>query len=54
MCVLDIKKLVIAYSFSFEETSWEGPKNVLKWHVQRDIPGTSSGGQFKHFPETSF
>ena len=42
MCVLDNKKLVIAYSFSFGETSYERPMNVPKWHLQRDLIGTSS------------
>ena len=41
MCVLDNEKLVIAYSFSFGETSYERPKNVPKWHLQRDVRGTS-------------
>ena len=50
MYVLDNKKLVIAYSFSFGETSYERHKNVPKWHLQRDVCGTSSGRQFKHFP----
>ena len=43
MCVLITKKLVIAYSFSFVETSYAPPKNVQKWHLQRDVFGTSSG-----------
>ena len=50
MCVLDTKKLVIVHSFSFGEKSYERHKNVLKWHQQRDVIGTSSGRQFKHFP----
>ena len=50
MCVLDTKKLVIEYSFSFGETSYERPKNLPKWHLQCDVLGTSSGRQFKHFP----
>ena len=54
MCVLDNKKLVIAYSFSFGETSYERPKNVPKWHLQRDVFGTSSGRQFKYFPKNKF
>ena len=39
MCVLDTKKLIIAYSFSFEETSYERPKTVKKWHLQRTSLG---------------
>ena len=31
MCVLNTKKLVIAYLFSFRETSYGRPKNVPKW-----------------------
>ena len=54
MCVLDTKKLIIAYSFSFEETSYERPKTVKKWHLQRDLIGTSSGRQFEHFHKISF
>ena len=54
MCVLDTKKLIIAYSFSFEETSYERPKTVKKWHLQRDVIGTSSGRQFEHFHEIGF
>ena len=30
MCLLSTKKLIIAYSFSFRETSYERPKNVQK------------------------
>ena len=30
MCILDTKKLVIAYSFSFGEKLYERPKNVQK------------------------
>ena len=52
MCVLDTKKLVTAYSFSFGETSYERPKNVPKWHLQLDVLGTSSGRQFKLFPQS--
>ena len=37
MCVLDKEKLVIAYSFNFGETSYERPKNVTKWQLQRDV-----------------
>ena len=51
---LDNKTLVIAYSFSFGETSYERPKNVPKWHLQRDVFGTSSGRQFKYFPKNKF
>ena len=40
-CVLDTKKLLVAYSFSFEETSYERPKIVQKWHLQSDVLGTS-------------
>ena len=54
MCVLHNKKLVIAYSFSFGETSYERPKNVPKWHLQRDVFSTSSGRQFKYFPKNKF
>ena len=50
MWVLDNKKLVIAYSFRFGETSDERPKNVPKRNLQPDVDGTSSGRQFKHFP----
>ena len=50
MCVLDNKKLVIAYSFSFGEMSYELPKNVPKGHLQRDDLGTSSGRQVKGLP----
>ena len=41
MCVLDAKKLIIVYSFSFGGTSYEHLKNVQKWHLQRDVLGTS-------------
>ena len=54
MCALHTKKLVISYSFSFGETSLEGPKNVPKSHLQRDVFWTSSGRQFKHFPQKRF
>ena len=54
MCVLDTKKLIIAYSLSFEETSYERPKTVKKWHLQRDVIGTSSVGQFEHFHKIDF
>ena len=54
MCVLHNKKLVIAYSFSFGETSYERPKNVPKWHLQRDVFSKSSGRQFKYFPKNKF
>ena len=50
MCVLDSKKLVIAYSFSFGETSSEHPKRAPKRQLQLDVLGASSGLQFKHFP----
>ena len=30
MCVLDAKKLIIAYSFTLGETSYERPKNVTR------------------------
>ena len=45
--VLDTKRLVIVYSFSFGETSYERPKIVPKSHLQWDVLGTSSGRQFK-------
>ena len=54
MCILDTKKLVIAYSFSFGEKLYERPKNVQKWHLQPDVLGTSSRRQFKHFPSNRF
>ena len=41
MCVLDTKKLVIAFSFSLGETSYESPKNIPKWHLQHDVLKTS-------------
>ena len=34
MCVLDTRKFVIAYSFSFGDTPYERPKNVPKWQLQ--------------------
>ena len=37
VCLLDTKKLVILYSFSFGDTSYERPNNVPKWHLQRDV-----------------
>ena len=46
ICVLDIEKLVIAYSFSFGEMSLERPKKRSKMTPEL----TSSGLQFKHFP----
>ena len=39
LCVLETKKLVIAHSFRFGEPSYERPKNVLKWQLQRDAVG---------------
>ena len=50
MCLLDTKTLIIAYSFSFRETSYERSEKVQKWHLQRDTFGTASGCQFKQFP----
>ena len=50
ICVLDTKKLVFEYCFSFSENSLERPKIVLKWHLQREVLGTFLGSQFKHFP----
>ena len=47
MCVLDTKKLIIGYSFSFREMSYERPKKVQKWHLQREVLGTFSGRQFR-------
>ena len=44
------KKLIIAYSFSFGDTSYEVPKNAPKWKLQRDILWTSSARRFKHLP----
>ena len=54
MCVLDNKRLVITYSFSFGERSYEYPKNVPKWQLQRGVLETSSGRQVKHFPYSMF
>ena len=50
MWVLGTKKLIIAYSSSFGETSYERPKNVQKLHLQRDVLRTFWGRQFKQFP----
>ena len=36
MFLLDTKKLIIAYSFTFGETPYERLKNVQKWHLQPD------------------
>ena len=57
MCVLDIKKLVIAYSFSFGETSYERPKHVSKRPLQRDVLNLNNfykrgfKGNFSMFPD---
>ena len=53
-CVLHIKKLVIAYSFSFGETSYERPKNVPKWHLPRDVLGTSQVVNLNIFHKIGF
>ena len=54
MRVLGTKRLVVAHSFSFGGTSYERPKNISKWHLQRNVLGTSSESEFKHFPYNRF
>ena len=42
------------YSFTFGETSPERPKNVPKWHPQREVLGRNSGRHFNQNPWNRF
>ena len=54
MWVLGTKKLIIAYSSSFGETSYERPKNVQKLHLSVTSLGRSEDANLNNFHKIGF